>query len=46
MFSLELDTVLCYLLQHGFTYHHAKSEFVMMVKWLAVNEPNNIPRWK
>lgn len=33
------------LAKHGFTYHHAKPEFVMMVRWLAVNEPNNIPRY-
>ncbi|ROT84025.1 uncharacterized protein [Penaeus vannamei] len=33
------------LAKHGFTYHHAQPQFVMMVKWLAVNEPNNIPRY-
>ncbi|XP_045615353.2 uncharacterized protein [Procambarus clarkii] len=33
------------LAKHGFTYHHAQSQFVMMVKWLAVSEPNNIPRY-
>ncbi|KAK8403663.1 hypothetical protein O3P69_000036 [Scylla paramamosain] len=33
------------LAKHGFTYHHAKTDFVMMVRWLPVNEPNNIPRY-
>ncbi|KAG7176386.1 nudix hydrolase 8-like isoform X2 [Homarus americanus] len=33
------------LVKHGFIYHHAQPQFVMMVKWLSVNEPNNIPRY-
>ncbi|XP_071530666.1 uncharacterized protein [Panulirus ornatus] len=33
------------LVKHGFIYHHAQQQFVMMVKWLAINEPNNIPRY-
>lgn len=33
------------LAKHGFVYHHAHSQYVMMLKWLAVTEPNNIPRY-
>lgn len=42
--GLVQEILMCLTLQHGFTYHHAKPEFVMMVRWLPVNEPNNIPR--
>lgn len=33
------------LVKHGFVYHHAQSDFVMMAQWLVVNEANNIPRY-
>ncbi|KAK3868560.1 hypothetical protein Pcinc_026060 [Petrolisthes cinctipes] len=33
------------LAKNGFVYHHAREQFVMMVRWLPINEPNNVPRY-
>ncbi|XP_014667262.1 PREDICTED: nudix hydrolase 8-like [Priapulus caudatus] len=29
--------------KHGFTFHHAQPDYVMMVTWLPTDEPNNLP---
>lgn len=31
------------ILQNGFDFHHAKSGFVMMTKWLPTNLSANLP---
>lgn len=31
------------LAKHGFVFHHAQPDFVMMVRWLPASEPDNIP---
>ncbi|XP_068220604.1 uncharacterized protein [Palaemon carinicauda] len=31
------------LAKHGFVFHHTQPDFVTMVRWLAINEPNNLP---
>ncbi|XP_076038269.1 uncharacterized protein LOC143023567 isoform X2 [Oratosquilla oratoria] len=33
------------LSKHGFVFHHAQTEYVMMVKWLPKKESNNIPKY-
>lgn len=31
--------------QHGFKFHHAKEDYVMMYNWLPTNEVCNIPHY-
>ncbi|XP_053203363.1 uncharacterized protein LOC128388042 [Panonychus citri] len=33
------------LIENGFDYHHAKSGYVTLVKWIKEDEPNNIPSY-
>uniref|UniRef100_T1KF24 Nudix hydrolase domain-containing protein n=3 Tax=Tetranychus urticae TaxID=32264 RepID=T1KF24_TETUR len=33
------------LVKTGFDYHHAKSGYVTLVKWISKDEPNNIPAY-
>ncbi|XP_022249044.1 nucleoside diphosphate-linked moiety X motif 6-like isoform X1 [Limulus polyphemus] len=33
------------LSKNGFTFHHAKPSYVMMIKWLPKNEPNLLPSY-
>ena len=37
--------MLIFSFQQKYDYHHAKPGFVQMVKWIAPNEPNNIPAY-
>lgn len=31
------------LVKHGFVYHHAQKDFVMMTRWLPEGELNTLP---
>ena len=38
-----LHLCLPYMLQNGFNYHHAQSDYVMMKKWISETEPDALP---
>ncbi|GFY46162.1 nudix hydrolase 8 [Trichonephila inaurata madagascariensis] len=33
------------LVQHGFLFHHAKTSYVMLTRWLPADEPNLLPQY-
>jgi len=33
------------LVKYGFVYHHAKPTYLMLIKWLPTDEPNNLPTY-
>lgn len=33
------------LTKHGFIFHHAKEQFVMLYRWLPIDEKCNVPKY-
>lgn len=43
--ELKYSSLVPILVQDGYDYHHARSNFVTLCKWIKESEPNNIPQY-
>jgi len=43
--DLDRSALIPTAIKHGFTIHHAKSEYVLLSKWLPKDEPNKLPHF-
>ncbi|XP_071944993.1 nucleoside diphosphate-linked moiety X motif 6-like [Antedon mediterranea] len=41
--AIECSIYIAKAVKHGFVFHHAQKDYVMMIKWLPTNEPNQLP---
>ncbi|XP_015909966.1 uncharacterized protein [Parasteatoda tepidariorum] len=43
--NLEKSSYIPILVKHGFSFHHAKTSYVMLTRWLPGDEPNLLPQY-
>ncbi|XP_033106951.1 nucleoside diphosphate-linked moiety X motif 6-like [Anneissia japonica] len=41
--AIECAAFIAVAAKHGFVFHHAQTDYVMMIKWLPTDEPNQLP---